>query len=126
MGAGWQSSPVVIDLRLLDEYERLFPYTPIVLASNATTKLDKDISRTGLPERLNRIFNSSDIGFAKPDLAFFDYILKELCCAPDEVIFIDDQKENVLAAENIGIRSFHFSDLSTLVAQLSRFRSRIL
>ncbi|MFT7686060.1 MAG: putative hydrolase of the HAD superfamily [Candidatus Azotimanducaceae bacterium] len=121
----WQKSPFELNLALFDECQNIFPGTPVVLATNATTRLTDDISNTGLPERLNRIFNSSDIGNAKPDLAFFEYALTELHCAPDEVAFIDDQTENVDAAKILGIHSFLFTSLSALSAELINLRSRI-
>ena len=120
--AQWQDSPSEIDWRLMDAYNIAFPDASIVLVSNATTRMDQDLKNTGLPEKLNIIINSSEIGVAKPDFEFFRRTLKTIACSSDEVLFIDDQIENVDSATELGIASFHYqNDLDLLKGFLARF-----
>ena len=55
------------------------------------------------------IYASHKIGAAKPQAAFYEYILKQERCLPSQTIFIDDLNENVDAARRLGIRAFHFT-----------------
>lgn len=55
----------------------------------------------------NRAIVSGSIGINKPDKAFFDYILQTYHLTTNQCVFIDDQQDNVNAAEELGIVSFH-------------------
>ena len=44
----------------------------------------------------------------KPDHKFYEYLLSHCNLAPSETIFIDDRKDNVEVAAELGIVPFHF------------------
>lgn len=52
------------------------------------------------------IVYSAGIGHLKPEPPIYEYLLSTYNLKPQDCIFIDDQKENVLAARTLGIRSF--------------------
>ncbi len=51
---------------------------------------------------------SYEVGFAKPEKKIYEHALKEAKCLPSECFFIDDQMENIRAAEILGIKGHHF------------------
>lgn len=51
---------------------------------------------------------SCEIGIGKPDRRIYEYLLSNYDLDPAETIFIDDRKDNVDAAEELGITPFHF------------------
>ena len=53
-------------------------------------------------------FYSCRIGASKPDAAFFRAVLNEIKAAPDEILFIDDREENVVAARREGLYAARF------------------
>jgi len=53
---------------------------------------------------------SANIGMIKPDKEIFDYFLHKHNVLPQDCIFIDDQEQNVQAAQNVGITSLQYSD----------------
>lgn len=55
---------------------------------------------------------------AKPDPEIFHRALEVVGALPQQVVLVDDMLENVLAAEQTGIRAFQFTDAQTLVKQL--------
>ncbi len=57
----------------------------------------------------SRLYKSYEIGFEKPNPAFFQYILRDIGCASAEVLFIDDVPKNVLAFESVGGRAEVFN-----------------
>lgn len=66
------------------------------------------------------IFNSYEIGFKKPDKRAFKYLLNKLKAKPKECLFIDDEKENVIMAESLGIKSIEYIDNKKLIASLKK------
>ena len=63
------------------------------------------------------IFSSAHIGCKKPEKAFYQAILDILSVngiEKDEVLFIDDSLENVQAAQDCGIKSYHYKSISML------------
>lgn len=61
----------------------------------------------------DRVFTSGAVGMRKPDPNFFKYVLDEIKLAPEQVVFVDDKRENVLAADCLGLRGILF-DHSTV------------
>ncbi len=62
----------------------------------------------GYRSLFDREFYSCRIGHAKPDAAYFEYILADLQLAPEQALFIDDVEPNVVSARQVGIPSVHF------------------
>jgi epoxide hydrolase-like predicted phosphatase len=52
---------------------------------------------------------SSEVGLGKPDRKFYEHLLTHCELNPAETIFIDDRKDNVEAAEELGIVPVHFA-----------------
>jgi putative hydrolase of the HAD superfamily len=90
----------------------------VVLATNATSRLPRDIESLGLAQHFSAVANSSSLGVAKPDPAFFKAALQLVAVAPEEALFVDDTSENVSSASRLGITSHHFRTPSLLAAFL--------
>jgi putative hydrolase of the HAD superfamily len=69
---------------------------------------------------INRIYLSHTIGYRKPELEYFKYILNDLNASPKEVVFVDDMLENVSAARSIGIIAIHYKNNSQLLTALAQ------
>lgn len=69
-------------------------------------------------EPFDAVYASHLMGLAKPDPAFYDYILRREGCSAHEAFFTDDLPENVQAAAALGIRAFHFSGVAVLKKQI--------
>ncbi len=86
----------------------------VVVFSN-TIKPHADVNRQrGIYDMFDVILLSNEVGMRKPDPKFYRFVLKELNLRPDEVILIDDQEENVLAGEKLGIKSIKFETVEKL------------
>lgn len=70
-----------------------------------------------------KLFNggiaSCEVNLTKPDPAIFKMLLKQYGLAPQECIFIDDNRENVIAAKNCGITSTQFHNVRLLARILT-------
>jgi putative hydrolase of the HAD superfamily len=63
---------------------------------------------------------SCRVGSSKPSPLIYHHALREVDALPDEAMFIDDLRENVLAAARLGIYAFHFTSADDLRAGFSR------
>jgi len=103
----WSESIGVIDIDLL-RWLRSFEAVELSLVTNATSRLDSDMSMLGIVDYFGYIFNSSVLGIIKPDPQYYVKVLTCLKATPEEVVYIDDNEENVEIARNLGIVSYHF------------------
>lgn len=55
----------------------------------------------------------------KPDPRFYQLLLDRYKVKPEEALFIDDNKRNIIAAEKMGITSIHFTSANELAVQLN-------
>ena len=74
----------------------------VCLLSNATDRLKPDLDELGITLAFDHIFNSSEIGFAKPDHRVFAHVEQVLNAEPATIVFIDDSAGNVAAAAERG------------------------
>lgn len=80
------------------------------LLSNAGPDASADLGQR-YPELLDvfdTVVFSGEVGLVKPDPAIFHLILGRLQVSPDEAIFIDDFKQNILTAQMIGLHTIWF------------------
>lgn len=62
---------------------------------------------------------SGKVGLVKPDPRFFDLLVREHRLNPATVAFIDDRRPNVVAAQQLGFRSFLFRSAADLREKLT-------
>ena len=63
---------------------------------------------------------SYEVKMLKPDRRIFQYAIKKFNLIPEETLFIDDLKENVLSAENLGINTIHYSAHDSFLKQFNK------
>jgi putative hydrolase of the HAD superfamily len=112
--ARWSEPPGEIDGTVLALLDRCRERATIVLVTNATSRLDRDLARLGIADAFDRIVNSSVVGHVKPEPEIFAAALKAAGVPAGAAFFVDDKAEFVAAAEMIGIAGHHFRDLASL------------
>lgn len=65
---------------------------------------------------------SGSIKMKKPDDDIFHFFLQRYQIKPEQVLFIDDNKENVAAAEKIGVQSILFTSPEALRSSLEALK----
>lgn len=58
-----------------------------------------------LDELFDSVVDSSDVGLRKPDPAIYYLMCEQLGADPRECVFIDDNRDNVAAADSLGMRT---------------------
>lgn len=61
--------------------------------------------KMGLGQIAHKVYGSGHVGYAKPDHNFFKFILDDQGLKKTEVLFWDDDEENVQAAKEFGIKA---------------------
>ncbi|MBR5464269.1 MAG: HAD family phosphatase [Alistipes sp.] len=63
---------------------------------------------------------SCEEGVCKPEKEIYQLLLERYDLNPQETLFIDDRKENIEAAEQVGITGFHFNrkDIAGTIGEL--------
>lgn len=68
-----------------------------------------------------RLFCSADLGALKPCREAFEGVLERLDRKPENVLFVDDNEDNVRAAMGLGFHIHRFFDAATLETDLRSF-----
>ena len=115
----WSASTGEVDFEVLSVLARCKPSLKMVLATNATSRLDSDINALGITGYFHAIANSSALRAIKPSADFYARALALVGATPDATLFVDDSASNVLAANEFGMLGHHFTGVEGLQAFLT-------
>jgi putative hydrolase of the HAD superfamily len=111
----WEANVGLVDVPMLQVLRAVRRHATVALLSNGTTRLRRDLEVLDLTDEFDVIFNTAEIGMAKPDPAVFHHVLGELEVTPDEAIFIDDMEPNVDGARSVGIPAHQHADRDSTI-----------
>lgn len=108
-----------VDDRLVGFIRSLRPRYKTGMITNAWPDIRHWIDEVwGLSSAFDIVVVSAEVGLAKPDPRIYRLALERLAVMPEEVVFIDDFKENVEAAIVLGLRGIHFEKTDQVLEQL--------
>ena len=126
--AWWFDAEHCIDNKVLDTIKKLKQNdVPVYLATNQEKYRGKYMkTEMGFDKLFDKVFVSADVGFKKPDEAFYKYILTEIkkdCGAEtDEVLFFDDSRSNIAGAKKVGMKAYFYKDFNKdMLSVLARY-----
>lgn len=107
--AAWSASVGEIDHDVADVLRMARRHGPVILVTNATTRLESDVDRLGLMDHVDGIVNSARLKAAKPDRKIY-LAAAELAGVPvGHCLFVDDSVTNTEAARALGMTAHHFT-----------------
>lgn len=109
-----------LDRAMVELVTTLRTQLTVALLTNGTTRTRHELASHGLSEAFDRVFNSAEIGLAKPTLEVYDHVSVELDVSAEHLLFIDDKVSNVDGAVAAGWHGHHYRDRSTLHIELDR------
>ena len=115
------SFTATVDRPVVDVALRLRPNCTTAILTNGTTRVEQELRALGVDADFDRVFNSAQIGYAKPDTRVFQFVLDTLGYAAPECVFIDDSQAKLAGAAMLGMRTVHFTGVHPLVSQLCAF-----
>lgn len=116
----WGRTPFTLDrevLALADDL-RGSGVTGAIL-TNGTDTIPEELRTSGIDRHVDHVFNSAEIGVAKPDALAYRHVLEALRLRPEEVFFTDDSPDKVAGAHALGLRTHHFTGVAGLRAALT-------
>ncbi|MEV4557130.1 HAD-IA family hydrolase [Kitasatospora sp. NPDC049285] len=114
--AAWGRQASEVDeqvLALLGEARRR---ATVVLLSNGTTRLERDLLASGLDRAVDAVVNTARVGVAKPDPAVYRIAAERAGVAVEHCLFVDDGEKNVTAAEAVGMSGHWYRGVAGLRA----------
>jgi len=125
----WTEQPGAIDQKVLSLLKGCESSIKLVLVTNATSRLPRDLEALGLLEFFHAVVNSSQVGSKKPSEQIFRAALAQAGTVPERALFIDDTPSNIAAATSLGILSHAFVshiELSSFLRQAGVLRAEAL
>lgn len=116
----WNSFPGNIDNQYLLTLKERFGGLDMSILTNGTDRLKSDLCKLGIENSFYRIFNSSEIGYCKPQVEIYHHVISELRLSPSEILFIDDSKAHIEAAQNIGFKTIHYKSFDHFQMELNK------
>lgn len=116
----WSAGAGTIDDEVAETLAAAREHGPVVLVTNATTRLESDADTLGLERYVDAIVNSARIGVAKPEPAIYLAAAVAAGVPPERCLFVDDTAANVAAARALGMAGHHFTGAADLRAVLTR------
>ncbi|MFI6039567.1 HAD-IA family hydrolase [Streptomyces sp. NPDC051315] len=108
LGTALLESPFHADEDVVTLLRRARVRVPLVLVSNATLGLERDLEALGLAALADHVVSSARVGLAKPDPRILELGAERAGVRPDRCLFVDDTLENVEAATALGMTAVHF------------------
>lgn len=100
----------------------LASHYPLAMLSNTNSPQWDKLCRNSYTEHLFRkVFLSFRTGFLKPDREAYLNVIEKLGCEPEEILFFDDNPDNVRGALNAGIEAVHvlgFEDMRDKIREM--------
>ena len=118
--AEWALYPGEVDRVTISILDACVSSLKLILVTNATSRLPRNLLALGLSERFYLVVNSSQVGIAKPGKEIFLAALEPCGATPAQALFIDDTVANVDAAAALGIKSHLFIDHQGMSAFLRK------
>ncbi|WP_327699856.1 HAD family hydrolase [Streptomyces sp. NBC_00459] len=110
----WSRLTGRVDPDVVDLLAALRTKVPVVLVSNATTRLEAYLAGIGLDEAFDAVINTARIGVAKPDQRVFDIAAGRVGADLKRCLFVDDTVGHVTAAQAAGATGVHYQDIEQL------------
>jgi putative hydrolase of the HAD superfamily len=114
----WEANVGRVDTEMLQVLRSVRRHCTAAVLSNGTTRLRRDLYALDLHDEFDVIFNTAELGVAKPDPKVFRIVLGELGATADRALFIDDLHENVEGARSVGLRAHQHTACESTVAFL--------
>jgi FMN phosphatase YigB (HAD superfamily) len=116
--AEWSDFPGQVETETLWFLRAYCSSMPLILLTNATSRLEEDLRKLDILRTFDKIFSSSLLGIAKPEPAVFRKVASLLLLEPREILFLDDSIENTAAAAAEGFQVIHYQGLEALKKEL--------
>lgn len=93
----------------------------VVIATNHVSFIRNFIGKAFDVDYLDDLIISAEIHRIKPNPDFYQYILDKYKIVPEELLFLDDNMDNVNGAESLGINTIKVDKNTDLIGEICKF-----
>lgn len=90
--------------KILEKY----PDMIFAVASNHISMMRESLNHLWITGKCKVVLISWDCGYEKPEKWFYQLLVDQLWLSANEVLFIDDKKENIEGAKKVWLQSIHY------------------
>lgn len=108
------------DQKLLDFAVRLKEKFNLYIFTTGTIQEDIHF-KSDIDKIFRKVFTVEEVGFPKNNKEAYNVIAHELSLLPEEMLFIDDTKENVTAAREAGLQAIQFVSTDQVISEIQSF-----
>ncbi|WP_019508726.1 HAD family hydrolase [Pleurocapsa sp. PCC 7319] len=101
----WPIGPFTGSHEILKSVENKFRLA--VLSNTNELHWPRITSEFGISSYFEHIFASHRLKMAKPDLEIFEHVISEMNVEPNNILFMDDNQNNIKASKRLGIHGVH-------------------
>ncbi|GIG66900.1 HAD-IA family hydrolase [Phytomonospora endophytica] len=113
----WTAAAGAVDTEVLALLTSAREHVPVVLVSNATSRLEDDLVALGVT--VDAVVNTYRIGYAKPDPRVYAHAARVAGVPPERCLFVDDTEKNAVAATEAGMTGLFYRAPADLRAALA-------
>ncbi|MDD5031533.1 MAG: PEP-utilizing enzyme [Patescibacteria group bacterium] len=95
-------------------------YETLLLSKNTRSQLADVVKKFGFKKIFKNIINTWELGLPKASEKTLKLILKRFKVKPEEVIYIDDQENNLVDARGIGIKTILIKNFKDMKKELEK------
>jgi len=106
---------------LISELRNKYPNINLIIATNHVSYIRNFIERNFDMSLINKIYVSAEINEVKPNVEFYEYILKDLDIKASEMLFLDDSAENIEGAKILGINAIKINKDTDILETIVNF-----
>jgi epoxide hydrolase-like predicted phosphatase len=114
-----------VDYQLIDYIRSLRPQLKTGLLSNAWNDLRHAVEQQWkIADAFDHITISAEVGLAKPDPRIYMLPLEALGVTAQQAVFVDDFKNNIRAAQDVGLHAIQFLNPQQTIDDLEKLLAR--
>lgn len=113
----------VKDNDIFKKVKEKHPEVKNIIATNHISFVRNFIGESFDIESLDDLLISAEIHHIKPNSDFYEYILNKYCIKPEELLFIDDNEENINGAKILGINTIKVNKDTNIIDEIDKFFS---
>ncbi|MBD8924087.1 hypothetical protein EGR52_11950 [bacterium] len=111
----------VKDKDVFEKVKKINGNVKVIIATNHVSYIKKFINKYLNINYLDDLIISAEINKIKPNLDFYEYILNKYNIDPKELLFLDDNANNVHSAKQLGINTIKVEKNMNLISEIMKF-----
>jgi HAD superfamily hydrolase (TIGR01509 family) len=106
---------------LIFELKNKYPNVILIIATNHISYIRDYIERNFDMSIIDKIYVSAEMNEVKPNAEFYKYILNDLNIKANDMLFLDDNLENIDGAKILGINTIKINKDTNILDAINNF-----